>query len=85
MLYLYCLLKGKILNDLMMDATAFQSVTFEDFDANLALDSDTNGDLLAGSCAHTGNGTNTYWLMQLGTPGVVGKVEIYLRTDYGKF
>lgn len=71
--------------DLMTGAIAFQSLTFGGLFALLALDGNTNGTLSSYTCAHTSDGPNTYWMMQLGVRGVVGKVELYMRSDFSMF
>lgn len=69
----------------MTGATAFQSSTYQVYSAGRAIDGNTDGIMHHGSCSHTDLETNPYWIMQLGESGVIGKVEIYLRSDYSKF
>ncbi|XP_063693608.1 uncharacterized protein LOC134825361 [Bolinopsis microptera] len=72
--------RGQFIN-VAGDGKATQSSTGWNGVAGMAIDGDTNGDLLGGSCSHTGNVDDGWWNLEFPDPVDIRSVVIYDRTD----
>lgn len=60
---------------------ASQSSTYSPGVASRAIDGNTNGNWGAGSVSHTDTGSNSWWEVDLGSPRLIGTVQLFNRTD----
>ena len=60
---------------------ASQTTTFSKASATRAVDGNTNGIYSKGSVAHTSEGSNVWWEVDLGGDKAIDRIEIYNRAD----
>ena len=67
--------------NLATDGTATQSTTYSTYNANKAIDGNTDGNWGAGSVTHTDKGSQPSWTLDLGAVKNIDTIRLWNRTD----